>query len=308
MRPLVLAALLAPLLAAPTVDAQPSATVVEVGVYILNLGNHDVNKGTYLLDFYLVLSWDGTTAPAGFTPEKLEFMNGRATARERISDETDPTTGWREVWYRIQANLYSEPRFERFPFDTQNVEILFEDAISPREELVYVVNETVSGVDEGFRAAGWRTGEPRFDVVTKDYAFGESYSRASFGMELSRERFSTSIKSMLPPIAFVLVAALSFVIHPSKWSNRVGLGTGMLISSVMFHISQTVALPPMPDLILFDKIMIAVYAFVIGSLVVTTLVAIDEDYWKTSDHTKQINVYGALATTLLSAALLVFLL
>lgn len=308
MRPLLLAALLVPLLAVPVADAQESATVVEVGVYILNLGNHDVNKGTYLLDFYLVLSWDTTTAPADFSPDKLEFMNGRASARERIADETDATTGWREVWYRIQANLYSEPRFESFPYDTQNLEILFEDAVYPREELVYVVNRTVSGVDDGFRAAGWRTGEPEFDVVTKDYQFGESYARARFSMELSRERFSTTIKSMLPPIAFVLVAALSFVIHPTKWSNRISLGTGMLISSVMFHISQTVALPPMPGLILFDKIMIAVYAFVIGSLIVTTLVAIDEDYWKKSDHTREINVYGAIGTAALSGLLLVLLL
>jgi hypothetical protein len=46
-------------------------------------------------------------------------MNGRANSKELISDETDIATGKREVWYRIQASLYSEPRFKDYPFDTQ---------------------------------------------------------------------------------------------------------------------------------------------------------------------------------------------
>ena len=82
----------------------------------------------------------------------------------------------------------------------------------------------------------------------------------------------------------------------------------MLISAVMFHISQTVALPPMARLILFDKVMIAVYLFVVGSLAVTTLIAIDEDWWKERDHTKKINLYGAAATILVSGAALILLL
>ena len=42
--------------------------------------------------------------------------------------------------------------------------------------------------------------------------------------------------------------------------------------------------------------MIAVYAFVAGTLTVATLIAIDEDFRKETDHTRQINVYGAAAS------------
>ena len=40
-------------------------------------------------------------------------MNGRATSKELLSDET--VNGTRDLWWRIQAALYSEPRFDRYP-------------------------------------------------------------------------------------------------------------------------------------------------------------------------------------------------
>lgn len=300
------------LLAIPLAQAQPEAQAqspveVEVGLLVINFGNYDTNKGTYLLDFYLFFKWDPATAAANFTPAQFEFMNGRATAKDKIFDAMDDE-GKRELWYRVQANLYSEPHFESFPFDTQRVEIVFEDSVYTTDQIVYVPNQEASGLDEGFKAAGWRVHEPVFEIVEKDYKFEETYSRARFSIDLSRERFSTAIKSLLPPAAFMLVAALQFFIHPTKWNNRLGLGTGMLISAVMFHISQTVALPPMAKLILFDKVMIAVYLFIVSTLAVTTLIAIDEDYWKDRDNTRAINRYGAVVTLLLPAVVLVLLL
>lgn len=306
MRLFPLAALVA-LLVAPTAAAQEGPVEVKAGVYVLSLGNYDVNRGTYTVDFYLFFRWDPDAAPTGFSPEKFEFMNGRAGAKEKIFDALDPQTGERELWYRVQANLYSEPRFDNYPYDTQTVRIVFEDSVYTTDDLVYVPMVDVSGLDDGFSAAGWRVGEPELTVVDKDYRFEETYSRVALDIELSRERFSTTIKSLLPPVAFVLVAGLAFFFHPTKWGNRVGLGTGMLISAVMFHISQTVALPPMARLILFDKVMIGIYLFILGSLAVTALIAIDEDYWKDRDYTKQINTWGAVLAIVVPAVVLAVL-
>jgi hypothetical protein len=121
--------LLAPgLLSAPLAAAQDADPVeINVGLLVINFGNYDANKGTYVLDFYLFFKWDPAAAPANFTPATFEFMNGRASAKDKIFDETNATTGMRELWYRVQANLYSEPSFDDFPFDTQHVRILFED-------------------------------------------------------------------------------------------------------------------------------------------------------------------------------------
>jgi len=73
----------------------------------------------------------------------------------------------------------------------------------------------------------------------------------------------------------------------------------MFISAVMFHLSQTSSLPPLPSLILIDKIMIAVYAFLASSLFATTLIYIDDEYWKDVDYTKTVNKTGGVLTIIL---------
>ena len=70
----------------------------------------------------------------------------------------------------------------------------------------------------------------------------------------------------------------------------------LLISAVIFHLSQTSSLPALPSLILIDKIMISVYAFLASSLLATTLIYIDEEYWKDVDYTKYVNRFGAIFT------------
>ena len=290
---------LAALLAVPAARAEP--LVVDVQVYVINLGNYDTTKGTYTVDFYLVLSWDAA-AGGNVTPLRYEFMNGRATSTDRLSDETDEN-GTRTVQWRVQANLYAEPQFAEYPYDTQRIDVLFEDALHGTDELVYRVDLEGSGLDDNVRIAGWRVQGWSFTEAPKQYPPDEEFSRARFTVIVEREPLSTTIKSFLPPVAFCLVAGLGFFFHPSKVANRITLGTGMLISAVAFHISQTQSLPPLGQLILFDKVMLCVYAFIVGCLIVSTLIHIDEDYWKERDYTRQINVIGAGATLALTALL-----
>ena len=298
--------LLLPLLAPPAAAQDEVAPqVVRVGILAINFGNYDVNRGTYVVDFYLWFRWSPQGPDDTFTPERFEFMNGRASSKEKIFDGTTPT-GAREVWYRIQANLYTDPEFGSYPFDTQRLQIVLEDAVHTADALRYEPILDESGLDEGFRVSGFRIRGWEAENVPKTYAFEETYDRLVFTVTISREVTSTLLKSFLPPLAFVLVAGLGFLLHPSKVANRLTLGTSMLIAAVMFHISQTVSLPPLGMLILFDKVMIAVYAFLACTLAVATLIAIDEDYWKDRDHTRAINRWGVFASLLLPV--LVFLL
>lgn len=99
---------------------------------------------------------------------------------------------------------------------------------------------------------------------------------------------------MLPPIIFCIVSGLSFFFKADKITHRLGLGTSMLISAVMFHLSQTSSLPALPSLILIDKIMIPIYAFLASSLFGTTLIYIYEEYWKNVDYTQKVNRIGAI--------------
>ncbi len=289
--------------AAPAARAEGPASggpvTVDVGLYLISFGNYDANKGTYVMDMYMWFRWNVSSAPAGFTIEKFEFMNGRASSKDKLADDTNAGTGVREVWYRVQANLYSDPQFKQYPFDQQRLLIQFEDANMSSGKLVYRPLADESGLDPQVKVAGWHLDRTAFSISEKEYRWGENYSRVTFEMDISREPTSTGIKTLLPPVVFCIVSGLSFFFPAGKMAQRIGLGTSMLISAVMFHISQTSGLPPLGSLILMDKIMVATYSFLGASLICTTLISIDEDYWKDRDYTAVTNKYGGLLTVLL---------
>lgn len=309
MRPILPLALLGVLLAAGFATAQtpsaalPPATEVHAGIYLINFGNFDVTKGTYTMDFYLWFRWDPARAPGNFSPEKFEFMNGRPASKDKIIDQANPD-GTREVWWRIQANLYTDPDFRSYPFDQQRLSLQFEDSVSPITNLTYAPLTNESGVDPGVRVAGYRLDSSTMRTEEKAYPFGERYSRGIFEVVVTREPFGTTVKTLLPPLVFMLVSGLSFLFPPEKLALRVGAGTSMLISAVMYHISQTSSLPPLGTLTLIDKIMMSTYAFLTLSLAITAMISVNADYWKKPALTAKLTRYGALVT--LAAPLIAF--
>jgi len=280
----------------PVPGTRQASTVpgeVTVGIYVVGFGNFDANKGTYTIDFYLWFVWDASDT--NFTALGYEFMNGRATSTVKLSDETDPVTNEREVWFRIQASLYNEPDFRTYPFNEFDIVIQIEDSKLTTDDLVYVPDTEGSAIDSSLNIPGWQMKSVEISVADNTYEnWDETYSRATYTISVGRAVTTTAIKTLLPPIIFCIVSGLSFAFRPDKIANRIGFGTSMLISAVMFHISQTASLPPMPPLMTIDKIMIATYGFLAASLFVTTVMYIDEEYWKDKDYTKQVNYYGAI--------------
>lgn len=276
---------------------------VEVTVAVLNFGNYDAKQGTYVLDFYLVLKWDPATAPHNFTPGGFEFANGRATSRELQYDVVDNATGQRSLWYRIQASLFSEPRFDAYPFDAQTVEVRIEDKVYPESQLVYRPNLDASGLDDDFQAAGWEVKGWEFHNVTNTYSFDEPYSQARFVATLQRSVLSGVLKVIVPPLAFVVISGVSFfLMGADKVATRFGLTANMAISAVMFHAGQSASLPSLSRMIFLDRYMLAIDAFLFTSVLITAIVALAEMKWKSHEKAKRVNLRGALAAPALALA------
>ncbi|MCX6664660.1 MAG: hypothetical protein NT038_01170 [Euryarchaeota archaeon] len=263
---------------------------INTGIYVISIGNFEFTKGSYTLDFYLMFTWDDKN----LSPSSFEFMNGRALSKEKIYENYQNDSS--EVWYRIQANLFITPEFNNYPFDTQNLKIIIEDSKYNISSLTYDAMDNVVGIDDQFSIAGWKIKSSNVDVTDHDYPWDETYSQLVFTIALEREAGPTALKLLLPPIIFCVVSGLSFFFKADKITHRLGLGTSMLITAVMFHLSQTSSLPALPSIILIDKIMISVYAFLAASLFATTLIYVDEEYWKDVDYTKQVNRFGAIIT------------
>jgi len=270
-----------------------NSITIDTGIYAISIGNFEFTKGTYVIDFYLVFKWTNQN----LSPASFELMNGRAVSKEKIYEETTNNTS--EIWYRIQSNLFITPEFKNYPFDTQNLKIVIEDSKYNSSTLLYSPMEDVTGIDDRFTLAGWKIESYDLNDEDHEYPWGEQYSQLVFTIKLARETGPTVVKILLPPLIFCIVSGLSFFFKADKITHRLGLGTSMLISAVMFHLSQTSSLPALPFLILIDKIMISVYAFLASSLLATTLIYIDEEYWKNVDYTKQVNRFGAIFTIIL---------
>jgi len=266
---------------------------INVGIYVISIGNFEFTKGTYVLDFYLMFQWENQN----ISPINFEFMNGRATSKEKIYDIRTNISS--EVWYRVQASLFITPEFNKYPFDSQDLKIIIEDSTYNISTFTYKPMTNVLGVDPQFRIAGWKIQSYTTNVSNHVYPWDEEYSQLTYTIKLERDAGLTAAKLLLPPIIFCIVSGLSFFFKADKITHRLGLGTSMLISAVMFHLSQTSSLPPLPSLILIDKIMIAVYAFLASSLFATTLIYIDDEYWKDVDYTKTVNRLGGVITIIL---------
>jgi len=278
-----------------------SGTQVGVGMYLISFGNYDANKGTYTLDFYMWFKYEVTTStPKDFTIAKFEFMNGRAGSKDLISSTN--TNGSVEIWYRIQANLYASPDFKMYPYDKQKIVFQMEDANLDTSMLVYKALASESKIDPHLKIAGWNQDKWAFISTTQTYdmAGGSSeYSRLVFTINISRAPTSTTIKTLLPPIIFCIVSCLSFFFPSTKMAQKIGLGTSMLISAVMFHISQTSSLPPLGSLIMIDKIMLSTYGCLCASLICTAMVSVNDDFWKKDGLSKKINLYGGILSVIL---------
>ncbi len=294
---LAVAALSLLLLAVPDAGAQTEGSgpvEVKVTVALVSFGSYDATQGTYTLDFYLVLEWDPDQAPEGFTAANFEMANGRATSRDLQLNETDEETGARRLWYRIQADLYSDPHYEWYPFDEQTIQVRIEDKVHPADELVYVVGEGT--LESQFDPAGWQVKGTRFNVTGNDYSFEDTpYSQARFVVSLQRSVLSGVLKVMLPPLAFVAISAVTFVLlGKEKIATRFALSGNMAISAILFHAAQSATLPSLSRLIFLDRYMLAVETFLFGSVVVTALVALNELRHKDEARARRTNLRGAI--------------
>lgn len=99
------------------------AADVNVGTYIINVGQYDITQGSYILDFYLWFEGD-------YTPN-FEFTNGRAITIDKMIDKP----GY--VFYRIEGKFYNEIDLRDYPIDSQKLTIEIEDKILEKNRLKF---------------------------------------------------------------------------------------------------------------------------------------------------------------------------
>ena len=282
----------------PAVNASPSK--MEVAVFVNSIDNLDFVKGTYTMDFYLHFRWSDPTIQSAH----FEIMNGQPSlgsqSLEKISESKSGPV--KEEWYRVRADFTMTPDIRNYPFESGIAPIEIEDAENDVTRLTYVPMVNDSGIDPRFVIPGWKIGTPALSVTNHTYPWGETDSRLSFNIPLSRNATDSLIQTIIPPLIFCLISMLSFFIsveHNELVHLRYVLVTSMFISAVMYHFSQIALVPGLGVIKMFDKFMIAVYLFLAVTIAVTTLCYLAQQQWGRPELVRPINRYGMVVSILL---------
>ncbi len=242
------------------------SNVVEVGVYVLNIGRFDLASGSYTIDFYLSMR---CATPATCNLGSFEFMNGRATSTRQIEDT--PV----EKFWRIEANLYENLDLQNYPFDSHKLTIKIEDTDLTKQNLTYVADQRNSGLDSSIVIVGWSVAAWSQKVVDHNYqVYNQTYSQYVFSVTLDRES-AHALEIFIPVFFLTFIALIALVMYgkvSSVLESRILLTASVLIAAVLYQFTLDSTIPPLGYLTFVDKFMIATYAIIISCLVLGIMV------------------------------------
>jgi hypothetical protein len=266
--------------AAPAPEAIPAAPAgpneVTVGVYVNDIQQLDLQTHSYAMDFYVWLRWKNPDInPAA----KLEYMNpfqlwGHIPTPLYEEPQTLPD-GSKYMAIRYQGQFNSKLPLEKYPFDTQNLIVQFEDSSSGATKQVFIPDTEAISLNPEMTLPGYILGKPTLKVESKPYPtnFGdtsltelEPYSRVTFDVPVHRPSITYAIKIILPIFLVVICAAFVFFIHPSFVEGRIGMGITALLTLVALQLTTNSLLPEVDYLMMIDMLYFAAYIYVIASL------------------------------------------
>jgi hypothetical protein len=273
---LALATLAAGLMCAAPASAQ-EPTEVRVGALINDIQQLDLQTHSYAVDIYIWFKWEDPEIDPSRT---FEFLNpfelwGHIRSYAGVKPEVLPDGTLYSI-VRVQGKFSSKLPLEEYPFDTQDLVVTIEDKNKSSSELVYVPDDDPISVSEDITIPGWDIGEETMEVVANQYPtnFGDpragedTYSRATFGLPVTRPAGTYSLKLLFPILLVALTAALALSVHPRYVEGRIGIGITALLTLVALQLTSSSGLPDVNYLILLDKLYILSYGFVVLTMAV----------------------------------------
>ncbi|PKN54403.1 MAG: hypothetical protein CVU56_26780 [Deltaproteobacteria bacterium HGW-Deltaproteobacteria-14] len=205
--------------AATPPPAQPVALRVRLWAY--HIGQVDLHEGTCAFDGALELSWPPGTGPREGDPRPFEIMNA---VDARIEDYGGIVVSGRFVQvYRVHASLRVDVDLERYPFDTQTLELQLEHPLWTIDQLSYAAESQVDPtldlrrdrVGADVRLRDWQIEAVRDGVSEMVYAADQHFGRYTFTVEVRRSLLPFLVGELAPIVLMVLIG-LAATFLPAK--------------------------------------------------------------------------------------------
>ncbi len=225
-------------------------TKVKIGMYIADISNINLLEGRFVIDFYLSLKCNPDCSNLNF-----HLVNGRILSQEMFYETKN------EKQYKIDAEVDSPFNFYKYPFDTQQLNIIFEDKLLDNKQIQFIVDPLKTDVAKEVVLLGWES-SPHWKANIIDYIYpiyDQTYSRYIFTMTVEHPILAGLIKMIIPGIFIMLVAFLTLLVKVRQIINGFTLASGTLVSMILLHLSIISSLPSLRYVIFIDSFMLINY-------------------------------------------------
>jgi len=244
-----------------------------VGGYINEIHNVDLTNHSYPGDIYIWFRWSDPEMMPHETFEFMNFHDPEAHIESVTYDEPEVMEDDGSFYQviRHQGAFSTAMPLSKYPFDSQVLKFIIEDAEFGDEEVRYVPDPDGVSINSELTLPGYNIGDVRMRIYPKSYptTFGDlnnpetaAYSRVVFEVPITRPWQYGVFKLILPVLIILVCAGLALLIDPTHTEGRIGLVITALLTLVAMQITTSGSLPEVSYLMLLDIIYLISYSFV----------------------------------------------
>jgi hypothetical protein len=294
-----------PMQAEPTNFQYENGTVY-IGVWLIDIYNFQYQTGDYTFDFYLYFFWIDPNP--NITQIDWQLVNGYpVTPTSVVLIDRDLTGIIKHDIYRVTAHCNTPPDASDYPFDTIKLELIIDLLTRGNyNNVTWLENQT--GIDPGFKNAGWTTINVGLTTSQHTYPLGVEAPRAEMLLTQERQRPLSSFQTFIPPVIFGIVSTFSFLFSLKEMGSvglRIGLNTSMLVTTLLFGFTAGTNVPPASTMTLYSLFLLSVLIFMVINVNVTILGIVAWGRYKNESLVKRINRWGFVVALSLPVILFV---
>jgi hypothetical protein len=260
---------------------------VDVGLMITNLSEVDEAHEQFRLSGLIVALWDDPRLAfkprAGervrfysqeqiWTPG-LEMVNAVTPRSEPATISTSPD-GRVLYFERFAATLSTKLHLKRFPFDSQNLEIVIAPFASGIGSIQLKRNDAMTRLLPGrfLELEQWKLGG--ITSIDQTMIIGDviRVDQIEFRLAASR-RAGFYVWTMILPLTVMLIVAWSVLwIAPANFGQQLAIAMPTFLSVIAFSYAMSFTLPRVPYLTFINAFFLTIYLFVFFTVLETVVV------------------------------------
>jgi neurotransmitter-gated ion-channel len=260
---------------------------VEVGLTITNLSEVDEAHEQFRLSGLLTAIWHDSRLAFNPRPSErvrfydkeqiwtpgLEMVNA-ITPLSGSATINVSSNGWVYYVEPFAATLSTKLHLQRFPFDSQNLEIVIAPFASGAALIQLKPNSKLTRLLPGrfLELEQWKLG--RITSIEQTMAIGENIlvGQVEFRLFASR-RAGFYIWTMILPLIVMLIVAWSVLwIAPANFAQQLAIAMPTFLSVIAFSYAMSFTLPRVPYLTFINAFFLTIYLFVFFTVLETVAI------------------------------------